>query len=113
MPFRIMIAADHHSLIQMISGILRLFSLSCVITLATTASEMVTENLQEADPHLLILGFSRSHARNVIKEARTSQPRLKVLWLGEDSEALPEADATLSRSVTPLRLVDAMTRALR
>ena len=113
MPYRIIIAVQHQSLIQMICGVLRLLSLSCIVTLTTTATDQMTELVHDLEPHLLILGFSRKNAGAAIRDAREARPRLRVLWLGESEEPLPEADVTLSCPVTPLRLVEAMSRAMK
>ena len=49
----------------------------------------------------------------MIHQARRSRPGMRVLWLSESAEPLPEADATLEQPLTALRLVDAMSRALK
>ena len=105
MPYRIIIAVQHQSLIQMICGVLRLLSLSCIVTLTTTATDQMTELVHDLEPHL--------NAGAAIRDAREARPRLRVLWLGESEEPLPEADVTLSCPVTPLRLVEAMSRAMK
>ena len=113
MPFKVIIAADHHGLIQAVNAILRLLSLSCVVTMTTTLTEAVREHLVEQEPHLMILGFSRKHAQSVIRHAREARPGMRVLWVSEASDPLPEADATLSQPVTALRLVEAVSRAMK
>ncbi len=113
MPFRVMIAAEQHGIIQTVSSILRLLSLSCVITMTTNAAEQAVESLREQAPNLLILGFSKSHARSVIHEARTRRPEMRVLWISESNEALPEADATVPHPITALRLVDTVIKLLK
>ena len=67
MPYRIIIAVQHQSLIQMICGVLRLLSLSCIVTLTTTATDQMTELVHDLEPHLLILGFSRKNAGAAIR----------------------------------------------
>ena len=113
MPFRVIIAAEQQGIVKAVCAIMRLLSMSTVITLTTTAMETLTEHLHEHDTNLLILGFPRSSARSVIHQARRSRPGMRVLWLSESTEPLPEADATLEQPLTALRLVDAMSRALK
>ncbi len=113
MPFRIIIAAEQAGFIRAVSGILRLVSLSCVITMTTDMWEVLLDHVRKHDTHLLILGCNRSNARDLIREARTYRPKLRVLWVGEDDEPLPEANCTLRQPLSALRLIDAMTRALK
>ena len=113
MPFTVMIAAEQNGLVQTVSSILRLLSLSCVITMTTNAAEKVIESLREQEPNLLILGFSRSSAQSVIHEARARRPGMRVLWLSESTEPLPEADATMPQPLTALRLINAVSKALQ
>ena len=113
MPYRIILASDHTPLIRAVMDILRLLSLSFVITLTTDTAEAGADRLQGQDPHLLILGFSRASARKMIREARARWPRMKVLWLGESAEPLPEADASVNQPLTALRLIDGVSKALR
>ena len=112
-PYRIIIAANHQNLIQMICGVLRLLTLSCIVTLTTTAADQMMKHVCDHEPHLLILGFNRKNAQAAIRGAKEARPRLRVLWLGETDEPLPEADATLACPVTPLRLVEAVSRAMK
>ena len=113
MPFSVMIAADQQNLIQSVCSILRLLSLSCAITLTTNAAEKVGEYLREQEPNLLILGFSKSSARSVIHEARERRPGMRVLWIGETDEQLPEADASMPQPLTALRLIDTVMKMLK
>ena len=113
MPFSVIIAAEQHSIVQTVSSILRLLSISCVITLTTNAAEKVVESLRDQEPNLLILGFSKSSACSVIHEARARRPGMRVLWLSESTEPLPEADATMPQPITALRLVDAVMKLLK
>ena len=113
MPFRIIIAAEQAGFITAVCGILKLLSLSCVISMTTDMSDALLDYLREHDTHLLILGFSRSSARRVIREARQYRPKLRVLWVSENDEPLPEANCTLPQPMTSLRLIEAVSRALR
>ena len=113
LPFKIIIAAHQTGFINAVCGILRLLSLSCVITLTTDMLEPLLEHLQKHDSHLLILGCDRENASFVIREARQRKPKLRVLWVGQNEEPLPEADCTLCEPMSALRLIDAVSRALK
>ena len=113
MPFRIIVASEHVSVIRTVTGVLRLLSMSCVITLTTTLTEQMIEHLHEPEANLLILGFPRPHARSAIQRARACRPKLRVIWIGDTDGSLPEADSTLSQPYTALRLIDAVTKTLR
>ena len=88
MPFRVIIAAEQQGIVKAVCAIMRLLSMSTVITLTTTAMETLTEHLHEHDTNLLILGFPRSSARSVIHQARRSRPGMRVLDLCTGSGCL-------------------------
>ena len=113
MPCRIIVAAESCHLMKAICSILQLLTVSCVITLSTTASEDVLEHLNRHDAHLLILGYNKAHARSLIHSARTLRPQLRTLWLGRDDETLSEADSTLQSPYNTLRVAHALSSAVQ
>ena len=112
MHYHIVIAAELEETVRSVCTILRVLSLSCTITLTTTAGETMIDYLQEHKPHLLILGFSRAAASRLTRLARKACPALRVLWLAEGTDTLPEADVSLPEPVTALRLINSIFLAL-
>ena len=112
MHYHIVIAAEQEETVRSVCTILRVLSLSCTITLTTTAGEAMIDYLQEHKPHLLILGFSHAAASRLTHLARNACPALRVLWLAEGTDTLPEADVSLPEPVTALRLINSIFLAL-